>query len=311
MELDHRYNPSRRSKRLGDQEKEENLAWVQCEHLECQKWRSISVKEMASLAVELPWYCHMNGDVSHSSCEHPEEPYPSSEELSRDGLEVVFSHNYQTGSLVWAKMIGYPRWPAVVCPDPDNGKDMNQKKNYVSYHVEYLGQPRTRKWINVQQMEPFSQLENVPSQARNRGWLNTALKEANEMISISCEERLHFCHFTGYNGIGEEMLQETHHLLMEVDVLNENMINKNKSLHTNISDTKNLNSCNEEESRLNQSLFHEESFQNVEDSPEELVKAKTIHSDDSVEMQHSSLSNEYEEMENLLEETAAWLQDDG
>ncbi|XP_061410457.1 zinc finger CW-type PWWP domain protein 2-like isoform X2 [Lethenteron reissneri] len=290
-----KYNSSRRSKGLGDQEKEEDLAWVQCEHLDCQKWRSISVKEMASLAVELPWYCHMNGDISHSSCEDLEEPYPSIEELTCHGLEVVFSHNYQTGSLVWAKMTGYPRWPAVVCPDPDNGKDMNRKHNDVSYHVEYLGQPRSRKWINVQQMEPFSQLKNVPSKARNGGWLNTALKEANEMISIPCEERLHLCHFTGSNSTGEEMLQETYHLLMEVDILNENMIDKKK--------------CDSQP--YTQRSFHEESFQNDEDSPDELVKAKTIYSDDSVEMQHSSLSNEYEEMENLLEETAAWLQDDG
>ncbi|KAH7959188.1 hypothetical protein HPB49_009157 [Dermacentor silvarum] len=85
--------------------------WVQCDNLECNKWRYLANVIDPS---ELPekWFCSMNSDPKHNTCEAEEDDLPDD-----DLLET----KYFVGSLVWAKVNTYPWWPAMIDDDPDLG----------------------------------------------------------------------------------------------------------------------------------------------------------------------------------------------
>ncbi|KAL1417650.1 hypothetical protein MTO96_026697 [Rhipicephalus appendiculatus] len=67
--------------------------WVQCDNPDCNKWRYLADVIDPS---ELPekWYCSMNSDLNHNSCEAEEDSPPED-----DLLET----KYFVGSIVWAK----------------------------------------------------------------------------------------------------------------------------------------------------------------------------------------------------------------
>ena len=80
----------------------EPIAWVQCDDKKCLKWRKVP-KKMISTIENTPWFCHMNPDKDHAYCSAKQE-----EMKVPKGETVVFSL-LEEGSLVWAKVCGYPR----------------------------------------------------------------------------------------------------------------------------------------------------------------------------------------------------------
>ena len=82
---------------------EEKYFWVQCEYPQCMKWRKLS-SGMRNEIKDIQWYCHMNPDKAYSFCDAPQEKMQV-----KKGETVVFSE-LDLGSLVMAKMAGYPRW---------------------------------------------------------------------------------------------------------------------------------------------------------------------------------------------------------
>ncbi|CAG2185798.1 unnamed protein product [Mytilus edulis] len=84
--------------------------WVQCGDKNCSKWRFLPDCEDPS---ELPevWTCNMNKDKRYNSCDIDEQNYNEDEH--------IFT-NFAEGSVVWAKMAGFPWWPAMIEIDPDS-----------------------------------------------------------------------------------------------------------------------------------------------------------------------------------------------
>lgn len=125
--------------------------WVQCD--DCKKWRML--KECHD-PCEVPekWVCSMNKDEAFNSCKSQEEDVG---EL-RHSQEFIYSP-FVLGSVVWAKMSGYPWWPAMIDEDPDEetcyeflGDDVYP----VKYHVVFFGKPVTRAWLQADGIRPFS-----------------------------------------------------------------------------------------------------------------------------------------------------------
>lgn len=52
-------------------------------------------------------------DKEHNKCSDPEVPLKSWQEA-----DLIYN-TYHAGSVVWAKLDGYPWWPAMVDDDPD------------------------------------------------------------------------------------------------------------------------------------------------------------------------------------------------
>lgn len=54
-----------------------------------------------------------------------DENFNSCDKLEEDYSQLEFIHNkFTEGSIVWAKMQGFPWWPAMVETDPDRGEFM-------------------------------------------------------------------------------------------------------------------------------------------------------------------------------------------
>lgn len=76
--------------------------WVQCEIVSCRKWRNLKLVSDPSQIPE-KWTCSMNDEPNYSSCAAPEEVWSDLGD-SQEFIESPFI----PGSLVWAKMSGYP-----------------------------------------------------------------------------------------------------------------------------------------------------------------------------------------------------------
>lgn len=87
----------------------EDYTWVQCDNVDCQKWRQIANSVAQELSDESQWYCYMNSDIPYNSCSKPEQDYTAYDKLAKKlGFKYVMSHLTE-GVLVWAKMHGYCR----------------------------------------------------------------------------------------------------------------------------------------------------------------------------------------------------------
>ncbi|XP_072047652.1 uncharacterized protein [Amphiura filiformis] len=90
--------PSKKKKRLQQRDIEETGVWVQCMNRPCMKWRYLTDITDPSKVPDF-WKCELNTDPLYNNCEAPEQDYQS--------LDFVFN-KFTEGSIVWAKMGGYP-----------------------------------------------------------------------------------------------------------------------------------------------------------------------------------------------------------
>nr|XP_023410654.1 zinc finger CW-type PWWP domain protein 2 isoform X2 [Loxodonta africana] len=127
-----------------------NKVWVQCENENCLKWRLLSSENAARVDHSEPWYCFMNTDSRYNRCSISEEDFPEESQLHQSGFKIVYSQ-LPLGSLVLVKLRHWPSWPGILCPDPFKGKYVayDLDGNVEQYHIEFLGDPHSRSWINA------------------------------------------------------------------------------------------------------------------------------------------------------------------
>nr|QIC49977.1 DNA mismatch repair protein Msh6-like protein [Actinia equina] len=84
--------------------------------------------------------------------------------------------------IVWAKMEGHPWWPSIICKHPTHDKYLKDKK----YHVQFFGEPPSRGWVNVKQVEPF-----VKGQKKGNGdpSIKKAVIEADRASQMNTSKR--------------------------------------------------------------------------------------------------------------------------
>nr|XP_047137346.1 uncharacterized protein LOC105847214 isoform X3 [Hydra vulgaris] len=160
------------------------------------KWRK--VKRCLSYNYEnLVWFCNMNLDVNYNDCCKPQE------KISVPRGETIICSELSIGELVWAKMPGYPRWPAVITADPieENGAHIDLYKDGTGdphyYHVEFLGKPRSHAWILARCIEKYSIASTdlffdakIKDSKKIKDRLQYANQEASLMLTLSPKKRL-------------------------------------------------------------------------------------------------------------------------
>ncbi|XP_071102133.1 uncharacterized protein [Haliotis cracherodii] len=205
----------------------ESMLWVQCDNPDCYKWRRVTVSELEGVTENTPWFCYMNHNRDFADCEVPEEDTEWYDKAAkRVGLCYVKSPIAE-GSLVWAKMTGYCKWPGVITKDPSIQLhclvDADHKPGW--YHVEFLGRCHTHSWIRATGVKLYTIRTPSPSsgkQGRGRrrarkGRRNAltsstskhpqrkcymkdvsveqACMEASKLLAVSNEERISMCTF--------------------------------------------------------------------------------------------------------------------
>ncbi|XP_047625299.1 zinc finger CW-type PWWP domain protein 2 isoform X3 [Phacochoerus africanus] len=128
---------------------------------------------------------------------HWEEDFPEESQLHQSGFKIVYSQ-LPLGSLVLVKLQNWPSWPGILCPDPF-------KEKYVSYdldgdveqyHIEFLGDPHSRSWINATFVGHYS-ITLKPGNCKNKKkWYKSALQEAYLLYGYSREQRLEMCYLS-------------------------------------------------------------------------------------------------------------------
>ncbi|XP_069110529.1 zinc finger CW-type PWWP domain protein 1-like isoform X2 [Argopecten irradians] len=217
MTLSQETTPSQKEDREQLEKQINDFTWVQCDDVDCQKWRRLPVSESKDLS-QKDWYCHMGTDPKYNSCAAPEEDHRAYDKLARKlGLNYVMSQLAE-GTLVWAKMTGYCRWPALVKRDPACGMscEWDSEGEPQVYHVEFLGTKHSHGWIKADKLTRYGHKEEENLQQRkcrtkqmalnkasikiqrrkyNRVPVDLAIIEADKLLRISEEQRLTLCTF--------------------------------------------------------------------------------------------------------------------
>ncbi|XP_064461318.1 nucleolar protein dao-5-like [Ornithodoros turicata] len=176
--------------------------WVQCCNALCEKWRYLANVFDPTNVPEV-WYCSMNDDSNRNSCDHPQEDISNT-----DFVET----KYFVGSIVWAKLSGYPWWPAMIDDDPDSylfycNEDPRDEARVTHYHVTFLDTHVTRAWVDAGNVIPYNKgLTNtkirknvVPKYYKSS--YQTARTNAQLALSLPLSERIQrFCFIKRYKG---------------------------------------------------------------------------------------------------------------
>ena len=175
--------------------------WAMCSITSCSKWRYLKDVKDPSEVPEL-FTCRDCPEPRYGSCEAPEEEWDTEHE--NHAVETRFT----VGSLVWAKMDGFPAWPAMVDDDPDTGEffwtkmdgDVWQSRPS-SYHVIFFDEKVVRKWIPCSRLSKFDQTKpKIPGTVLGSKLLkafNQAMEAAGEALE---ERRRRHCFAQRYQG---------------------------------------------------------------------------------------------------------------
>ncbi|GBM46490.1 Zinc finger CW-type PWWP domain protein 1 [Araneus ventricosus] len=158
--------------------------WVEC--TECKKWRR-NLQYSESHEVPENWCCSMLSLESgeKGSCNDPEE------ENADQYLD------YSPGSIVWAKLEGYPWWPAMVDGDPVTDEYALRENGILCYNVTFLDKKPTRAWIPKMFICPFLEPPKVKKgclekfrQSKYAKEISKAKTRAEAAMKMTIKERL-------------------------------------------------------------------------------------------------------------------------
>ena len=116
---------------------------------------------------------------------------------------------YEEGSLVWARMRGYPYWPGIVSRDPIDGEFLKIAdtiyKNFKRFHVLFLEYGNQRAWIGASSIKAYEGLEKLQEEKKKASKkakadyqvskkllpkFNKAVEYAEDLVCYSDGERL-------------------------------------------------------------------------------------------------------------------------
>ena len=169
--------------------------YVQCCVEKCKKWRFLTEYEDPSQVPEY-WECSMNQDTSANKCSLGDGSDPEDEDV-----EFV-NVNFTCGSLVWAKVKGFPWWPAIIdyCPDSEEYYWIEENESKVEpawYHVVFLEESVSRSWVRAENLQklttPIQQPTGSGSSMKSssmKSRFKKALVKVNDCMNISLKERL-------------------------------------------------------------------------------------------------------------------------
>ena len=105
----------------------------------------------------------------------------------------VSSSKLVAGSLVWARLTGYPWWPALVCKHPTQAKVERKVQGQVEVHVQFLGE-QTRAWVAGGLVKRWEeQVDKVQGEREGGEAWRKGVKDAENVASLSNEVKYSSC----------------------------------------------------------------------------------------------------------------------
>ncbi|KAM3963089.1 uncharacterized protein ACR2FA_002854 [Aphomia sociella] len=191
---------SHHQKMLWLQKRRTQGLWVQCD--DCDRWRYL---DYVIDSHELPkkWYCRMNADTAIASCSAVEAPIPL-----RDEEDLIHSE-YSAGSVVWARLAGWPWWPAMVddCPDTEQFYWLDGFSDIPTYYnvVFFDAHEVTRGWILPNLLKPYrfnkKNFNYLVKDKKYKKRLEVAMRQADDADMLPLTDRLSkYSFISRYNG---------------------------------------------------------------------------------------------------------------
>ncbi|XP_066585155.1 uncharacterized protein [Prorops nasuta] len=175
--------------------------YVECCNKICKKWRYVELYNDPEDVPEV-WFCCMNPDKNFASCQVPEESIPPT--VAAD----LMLTKYNSGSLVLARVKGFPWWPAMVDDSPETATYYILNKTAdeaVEYHVVFFDEPQyevTRQFVRTNQLKPFlkHQIDKAAKRVKNSR-LKVAYEIARNAQKLTLlERRLRYSFLARYKG---------------------------------------------------------------------------------------------------------------
>ncbi|XP_046678401.1 zinc finger CW-type PWWP domain protein 1-like isoform X2 [Homalodisca vitripennis] len=171
--------------------------WVHCCRMSCNKLRYLANITDPQDVPDI-WYCHMNPDPKYNDC------LCEQQEMSPEDQADLIANEHTAGSLVWAKVAGFPWWPAMVDDDPDLEQYYwlaNDFETVTFYHVVFFDEAAvTRAWVDVKHITAYKRFHGnrFAQQARGidfRHRISVAKEQADDAFGLSTPERLRIYSF--------------------------------------------------------------------------------------------------------------------
>ncbi|KAH8860085.1 Zinc finger CW-type PWWP domain protein 1 [Schistosoma japonicum] len=172
--------------------------WIECNF--CSKWRYLPYVYDAS-SLSDPWYCALNpkyyGNLTSNSTsnKYMHNPCKEPEDLSAGKDQFIFGH-FSVGSVVWARIQGYPDWPTMVFYN-SQGKyaEFNPISKEVTYYYVVTLDPKRSKMsrVKVDNIHKFTSFDEINlSKVPKRYWrrLQAAGYEAENALLLSTKDRI-------------------------------------------------------------------------------------------------------------------------
>ncbi|XP_033219710.1 zinc finger CW-type PWWP domain protein 1-like [Belonocnema kinseyi] len=165
--------------------------WIKCCNEKCKKWRFVT-EYQDPLSVPETWFCSQNLDNNFSSCDIPEE----------ETNENLIESKFNCGTVVWAKINGYPWWPAIIdnCPTTNKFYKLQGSSVPKKYHVTFFEKEVVEyAWVKPKNIKPFKEDDGqqplkkaklVYAEKDYEDLLRTPLKLARSAIALDIPERL-------------------------------------------------------------------------------------------------------------------------
>ncbi|XP_067950427.1 zinc finger CW-type PWWP domain protein 1-like [Watersipora subatra] len=163
--------------------------WIQCGEPDCGKWRHLVNMHDPSQFINIKWKCSDSEDTSRNTCESPMESWDQ---------HANWTYNrFTEGSIVWAKLDGYPWWPGMIEVDPDMQAFVfcfeHSYYTPAEYHVTFFDTDKvTRAWVCKKSVKPFiaSRIWEQMNGKSNNKRLQDAVNQAEESLNLSLVQRL-------------------------------------------------------------------------------------------------------------------------
>jgi len=135
---------------------------------------------------------------------HDDEVHSDDDDDDQEHLSDI---NGPVGSLVWAKMKGYPAWPAIIVPDPKTGRSKEMRKGKQGgewRHVLFLEYRNEVAWLHEDQLKVFSIKELNMVKGKNKA-LRKAVELSSSLSNMTCMDRIRkFTEYQDMQNIAEE-----------------------------------------------------------------------------------------------------------
>ncbi|GFY74410.1 zinc finger CW-type PWWP domain protein 1 [Trichonephila inaurata madagascariensis] len=151
--------------------------------VKCEQWRKVFQYQESS---EVPdnWDCSMwqRKNKKPGSCDIPSDVT----------AEDFGDEEFTPGSLVWAKLSGYPCWPGMVEDCPDKLEYFISYVEGDEYHINFFADRPMRSWVPAKRVTDFrkpSPDEKLKKKKPNKA-LDRSIMEAEKALKMPLKERL-------------------------------------------------------------------------------------------------------------------------